>query len=1303
MTVIGSGVNPVSVLRRLALVVCVVILANSVAGQVADLDGDGVGDAIDNCLAIHNPAQVDGDGDGFGDDCDVDAIAYWPLNETSGSVAADADGSNDHSLTGGPVWMPAEGIGGALEFDGSNDYGFRNDASLDPAIPAQSGTTTTDFTMMAWIYPQNLDDRRPILTKAGTAQAGNRRGFMWCAGTVAGDPKLYIELFKGENTVTADKTSLESTTLLTLGQWQHVAVSYDFITDGTSVVTMYIDGVMAGQTSTAVGPIQGNPQPLELGRYYWSTRYQRLFDGFLDDVRIVDQALSIEMIQSLAAGPRTGDGEPPNVPPTASFTVIPMSGDFPLAVDVDATGSSDTDGTIVSYDWVFGDGASGTGVTASHNYTTPGVYQLALTVTDDNGATDGTEKTIIARDPDAADGPVLHWPLDEVSGSIASELTLADDFSLSGSPSWLPGAGQVAGALDFDGVNDYGQLDDVDASPVVPCQSGATTQRFSITAWINPVNLDDRRPILAKQGTLVGGSQRGFMFSAGTASGDRRLEIEIFSGDGAGEKSSLVSAQPLDVGRWQHVAITYDFVSDGTSLLSLFVDGVEVGALTSAVGPLQGTPQPLTLGRYFWSSGYSRYFDGQLDDVRVYDRALSQAEIITVINETDPGNPVASFEAVVTEFDVALDASASFDPARGIISYSWDFGDGSSGTGVTTSNTYATVGLKTITLTVEDDIGNTGSTQRTVDIVGIPANVDPTAAFVATPRSGDVPLAVDVDATTSTDTDGTIVSYDWDFGDTATGTGVMASHTYTVIGVYTLELTVTDDDGATGTSMTTIVVSEPGSAPVPALRWPLDESGGALAPELIQLEHFALMGGPSWQLGAGPLAGALQFDGQDDHGTLDDAGASPSVPAQSATSLTSFTITAWINPANLDDRRPILAKQGTMVSGNTRGFMFSAGTASGDGKLEFEMFSSDNTADKTWLISSQALAIGQWQHVAVTYNFTGNGSSTAKLYIQGVEVASSSTAVGPLQGNPQPLLLGGYSWSAGYSRYFDGLLDDVRVYDRQLTPLELLEIINEEDPTAGDPIASFTTSVNVFVVDVDATASFDPDGTIVSYGWDFGDGGTGSGLTSQHTYGSPGEKTITLTVEDDGGTTATTQRTVNIPDPNASDELLVFDWNEPVTIEDRGFPTHTPPLASANGDWTTPINYAEGTFYYRIEIRSIPVEMDIIGQFCVWQYSYELENCGDYGALFAEPGAVVTWSNAISDMWMKDGNPMDWPNPRQRYGIAVRNAAGDNVSDFAGWEWFGEDPNDWYPLDWRFTVVVVAKGGTFDGWSNYIP
>ena len=52
-----------------------------------------------------------------------------------------------------------------------------------------------------------------------------------------------------------------------------------------------------------------------------------------------------------------------------------------------------------------------------------------------------------------------------------------------------------------------------------------------------------------------------------------------------------------------------------------------------------------------------------------------------------------------------------------------------------------------------------------------------------------------------------------------------------------------------------------------------------------------------------------------------------------------------------------------------------------------------------------------------------------------------------------------------------------------------------------------------------------------------------------------------------------------------STELLVYDWNKPVRVNDRGFPRNDPPRAEANGDWTTSINYVNGKMYFRAEIR----------------------------------------------------------------------------------------------------------------------
>src|SRR6056297_3201452 len=84
-----------------------------------------------------------------------------------------------------------------------------------------------------------------------------------------------------------------------------------------------------------------------------------------------------------------------NQAPTASFT----SSCADLGCSFDGSGSSDSDGTIASYAWDFGDGSTGSGSTASHSYAAGGTYTVTLTVTDDAGATDASSQNVTVSEP----------------------------------------------------------------------------------------------------------------------------------------------------------------------------------------------------------------------------------------------------------------------------------------------------------------------------------------------------------------------------------------------------------------------------------------------------------------------------------------------------------------------------------------------------------------------------------------------------------------------------------------------------------------------------------------------------------------------------------------------------------------------------------------------------------------------------------------------------------------------------------------------------------------------------------------
>lgn len=171
-----------------------------------------------------------------------------------------------------------------------------------------------------------------------------------------------------------------------------------------------------------------------------------------------------------------------------------------------------------------------------------------------------------------------------------------------------------------------------------------------------------------------------------------------------------------------------------------------------------------------------------------------------------------------------------------------------------------------------------------------------------------------------------------------------------------------------------------------------------------------------------------------------------------------------------------------------------------------------------------------------------------------------------------------------------------------------------------------------------------------------------------------------------------------VPSPPA-DELLVFDWNGPITIDHHGIPAPEP-LPGANGDWTRPINFAQGTIHLRIEVHSQPQPQNMGLQICWWQD--DRETCTRAGKIVGRPGAVITWSQDVARLWSLNKTPVDWTQPRSN-GIVIRDDDNGVVSDYGDWNWAGHDPADWFPLDVRFTAVVVEAGGTFSGWDHYTP
>ena len=169
---------------------------------------------------------------------------------------------------------------------------------------------------------------------------------------------------------------------------------------------------------------------------------------------------------------------------------------------------------------------------------------------------------------------------------------------------------------------------------------------------------------------------------------------------------------------------------------------------------------------------------------------------------TTPGTPTGD-----PPLSVVFDASGSTDVGSGIASYSWDFGDGSTGTGVVITHTFVSSGTFIVILTVTDFYGNEDIATKvvTVGIVEVGAKIDTTPS----PAIGFIPFTVGFDASRSTVASLPIVSYVWAFtgGSPLTATGVTAVSTFLGKGTYLVKLTVTDSAANVYVAFVTVIAN----------------------------------------------------------------------------------------------------------------------------------------------------------------------------------------------------------------------------------------------------------------------------------------------------------------------------------------------------------------------------------------------------------------------------------------------------------------------------------------------------------------
>ena len=284
----------------------------------------------------------------------VGPVAYWRLDESSGTTASDETGDHDGTTSGGPTWvMGQDGTGYALSFDGSDDY-----VSVPDSQNLDIGEY--DFAIAMWINADAGNSFTRIISKGGESLSDEGYAIAINGAT------LYGLVREGDGSTQGYVTASITGT----GEWNHIVLNVN--RDGD--LELYVNGIAGtpDDISTSLDGVDiSTGDNVNIGRNVtWANGY---YSGMVDDVQIYSRALSLTEITALAGTP------------TAWWKLDETSG-----TNADEEMQNDHDGTLhnmTDADWVDSVRANGLEFDGSDDY---------VSVTDHTDLDPGTEDFAVA-------------------------------------------------------------------------------------------------------------------------------------------------------------------------------------------------------------------------------------------------------------------------------------------------------------------------------------------------------------------------------------------------------------------------------------------------------------------------------------------------------------------------------------------------------------------------------------------------------------------------------------------------------------------------------------------------------------------------------------------------------------------------------------------------------------------------------------------------------------------------------------------------------------------------------------------
>jgi YD repeat-containing protein len=843
-----------------------------------------------------------------------------------------------------------------------------------------------------------------------------------------------------------------------------------------------------------------------------------------DDGGAADQAVRTLVVSN---------GTPGNIAPKAAFTISPNPAALETLVTFNGAGSSDSDGTIVKYEWdLDGNGtyetSTGTTPMASRSYSSEGDRQIGLRVTDNGSGIATVTHVLVVGKGSAYRGEVLatpgvhnYWRLGEKSGS-----TLAD--AIGGSPATAQGGFSLGttGALEGD-LDTAATFDGATGAASANVDLSATSQ-LTVEFWLNWATYANDDDLALELTPNFNNTSGGFLVDPNAGEMGGKFGVGIGRNE---SRNNVYFARP-SAGAWHHYALVFDTTAPAAQQIIPYVDGKPIAyeKLNAGIGAGKFANSTLSLMSRNASALFGK---GSLDELAIYSRVLNATEIGAHYQASRTNKlPQASFTAspnpVAINGQVSFNGSASSDPDGTIVKYEWDLdGNGSyetnTGSTPTTTSSYPTEGNRQVGLRVTDNGGGVETTTRTVVV----QQNAPLASFTATPNPVATNVTVNFNGSASFDPDGTIVKYEWDLDgngsyETNTGSTPATTSGYSSAGEYQVGLRVTDNGGATATTTRTVTVGGPYSAAIgstPGLLdyWRLGEKSGSTFADIVGPSPATLKGGVT--LGA---PGALEAD-PNAAATFDGASgaASANVDLSATSQLTVEFWLKWSAYASDDDLAMELTPN---FNQNDGGFIVDPNAGELGGKFGVAI-GREGSRNNAYFTRPSA---GVWHHYALILDTTAPANQQILPYVDGKPVSFEKVNTGTGAGKFASSTLSLMSRNAS-ALFGNGSLDEVALYGRALNAGEINAHYLARTPN-NLPQASFTATPNPVEtntqVSFNGSGSSDPDGTIVKYEWDLDGNGTyetstGATATTTNSYSTAGEYKVGLRVTDNGGATAT--------------------------------------------------------------------------------------------------------------------------------------------------------------------------------------